>query len=325
MNYVAGAYYYKDDGYALAKNQGALAGGLGLPSFVPGYYGLTHFGVGTKAKAVYGQIDYKLTDALTGTLGVRRTSEDKSGDVWAANTNAAFDLPGSPGVSYQPTFDKTGVRSPQSASTKFTATTPVAALGYKFNDDLTVFGRVAKGFKSGGYPVEAPLTAVSNPMKPFNLTNFQFSQLPPGSTSPTMVNAGKNHTQGLEVEGAFKITSDWMVQFGYGYLSAKFDRYMVYNVGRVLVDAAANTVPLQAPKNTFSLGVTGKLAQTPVGVLRGMVDVRYSDTLYFYGAQKSSTVTNAAVGPSPENSKSKAMTIVNAQLTVRAVPSWPCG
>ena len=68
INYVAGLYTFKDDGFT-NNPQNFFFGSATFDS----RYGFT-----TKANSAYGQLDYKLSDALTLTGGVRHTKEDKT-------------------------------------------------------------------------------------------------------------------------------------------------------------------------------------------------------------------------------------------------------
>jgi hypothetical protein len=158
------------------------------------------------------------------------------------------------------------------------------ALVHKIDANTNVFARVASGFKSGGYPAEAPVTALGGPTSPFlperstsyevgtkmglmggkaqlNITGFvtkitdmQMSLLPPGSGSPTMVNAGQATTKGLEVEAQWRPTTGTRLYASYGYLDATLDQYNTFGPTGQVVDAASNTVMPGAPKNTLNLG-----------------------------------------------------------------------
>lgn len=343
INYVAGLYWYKDNGASYSNDQGAF-----LTLLPPtALFGASAFGynqqmshVTTEAKAVFGQIDYKLTDAWTATAGFRHTSEKKGGSVWKTRTNANFSAPGSAGVSY--------IINPGSATADFSANTPVLALNYKVNADLNIYGRVAKGFKSGGFPTQASTATLAlTPFEPekstsyevgfksqlwggraqvnaalfrTNVTNFQVSQLPAGSTTPTMVNAGKAEYQGFEVEGALVVADGWKLQGGYGYLEAEYKEYMQFNQFGALINAADNTMPVYAPRHSLTLSLDGRLARTPIGTLRGIIDARYTSKAYNYSAQRTATGTNVAIGNSTETSTVPSTTIVNARLLLAGVP-----
>ena len=334
VNYVGGAYYFKDDGNTVQNQIGSFY------SFVAGSVkrGQTNFTVGTEAKALFGQADFKLDDKTTLTGGLRTTQETKSGSVErtaGANQNYVA------GAAYTPVYAVTG-----SNEAKFSDTTPSAALSYKLDTNNIVFGRIAKGFKSGGFPLEAPskdaaLTAFkpekstsfevgtkgANQIASYALTAFvtklkdqQVSYLPVGSTSPTTTNAGASTYQGLELEGAIKLDADTRVQASYGYLNAKFDHYNSLGISGQMVDAASNLVVGYAPKNTFNLNLERSIANTEFGKLKGMLEYRYTGAYYNYPANISMTAPNAIPGNFAGDSKMSALGIVNARLTLNNIP-----
>ena len=350
MNYVLGAYLFEDDGNTHTFQNGALYS-FTPPSIAPTPYRQPWYRTETKAKAVYGQVDYKVTSALTATLGMRYTREEKHGDLWRINTNSSYAMPAStsvvcsssvPAPCYQAGF------TPAGAKETFTASTPVVALAYKINDGLNVYGRVARGFKSGGFPLEAQTAAQAlKPYSPEKSTSYEagfkstllggkanlnvavfrtdvsdwhVSQLPVGGTQPVIVNAGKARTQGLEIEAAFQIADGWRAQLSYGYLDAELKRFMQYTQTGVLVDAASNSVLGYAPQNQFALNLDGRLAKTSWGTLRGIVDYVYTDEFYNYAGQKSATASNAAVGNSAAESKMPSTGYVNGRLLLSGIP-----
>ena len=342
MNYVLGAYFFTEDGNTLSAQSGSFF------TFTAGFPGYKQpwYRVETDAKALYGQVDYKLTESLTGTAGLRFTSETKKGELWRTNTNASFAPPGSTGVTYQAGY------TPQSAETSFSATTPVLALAYRVNETLNVYGRIAKGFKSGGYPLESNISAATatGPLVPYkpetsvsyeagvktsflggkaqlnaavfrtDVSDWHISLLPTGGTTPSIVNAGKVQSQGLELEGILQIADGWRVQAGYGYLDAKFKAYQSLNQLGAVVDISGNTVVGYSPKQQLSLNLDGRLARTAWGTLRGIVDYVYTSEYYNYAGQNTSVGSNVGVGNSADESRMPAQGIVNARLLLAGIP-----
>lgn len=152
LSYVAGLYVFRDDGGTLTDQMGQYF----TFGFAPAKERWLYYRTQTYAKAVYGQLDYKLTRDLTGTLGVRRSWEERRGFLWSTEGSL-----GNPTTTQRV--------APQGAAASFSATTPVAALTYKLKEGITVFGRYAKGFKSGGFPLEAE--TVAQALRPFNQEN----------------------------------------------------------------------------------------------------------------------------------------------------------
>lgn len=345
MNYVVGYYQFKDDGTTTSFQSGNFY----TFSTAAQAYRIPQYRVTTNAKAVYGQVDYKLTDALTGTLGYRRTTEEKGGGTVRQNANSSW-VP----TTYQSTVNPAGLWTPNESKAAWAATTPVLALAYRVNENLNVFGRMAKGFKSGGFSLEAQTLAdTKTPFNPerstayevgvktnfwngkgqFNatlfrtdVTDFHISQLPPGGSTPVILNAGKLRSQGLELESNFVLADGWKLQANYGYLDAKFTEYMTLNQFGNMVDVAANTMVPNAAKHTFSLSLDGRLAKTTLGTLRGIMDFNYSAKYYNYAAQKSQPVgagtptEEIAVGNTAAESEMPARTTINARLLLTGVP-----
>lgn len=346
MNYVMGVYAFRDDGYTLANQMGHY---LTFSPLAIGHQQL-YYRTKTSAEAVYGQMDYKLTEALTGTLGLRYSREKKQGDLWKIfGPNNGMGMVGA----YVPVMDATqtivlDTFSPKSNNAKFSSTTPVAALSYKINPGLTVFGRVAKGFKSGGFPLEAQTpaqalipydqetstafelgvkSAFNDGKAQLNATifstdvkDYHINQLPPGGMSPVTVNAGKLKSEGLEVEGLYQLAPGWRLQASYGYLRMKFKEYNTFNPAGVIVNVAGNTKASYAPKHQLTLNLDGRLARTPIGILRGIIDYSYTSSYLNYHGQISPVGTNVAIGNSAEESTLPSLSMVNARLLLTGVP-----
>ena len=328
INYVTGLYYFKDDGSTIQDQIG------GFFSFSPLAirHRQTNFGLGTDAKAIYGQMDYPIAEATTLTAGLRSTSEEKTGSVWRSTT-VAYPMA-------TPVWQAGMAPGDVNVKAKFSSTTPTLALNQKLDSNTMVFGRVAKGFKSGGFPLEAPtLAQATTAFKPEESTSYelgakgskgdstyavtafttklknqQISYLPVGSTSPTTTNAGASSYKGLEIEGSTKLGKDTKVQLGYGYLDAKFDEYMSTGIAGGVVNAASNLVVGYAPKHTFNLNLESNLGNTDFGKLKGLIEYRYTAAYYNYAANISMTAPNAIAGNNAADSKMPALGIVNARL-----------
>ena len=333
LKYVAGVYAFMDDGTTLSRQSGSFF------TFDPRYLGykLVNFNVTTEAKAAFGQIDYDISKQATLTGGMRYTSETKGVHAWRDNSNASFAEVGAA------TLDST-------AQASFSAFTPSAAAVYKIDANTNVFARIAGGFKSGGFPAEAPLIpGSSSPTTPFKpekstsyeagtkmslmggkgqlsvtgfltkVTDMQLSLLPAGSGTPTMVNAGEATTKGIEVEAQFLPTSGVRLHLGYGFLDAAFDKFESPGVDGKMVDAASNTVMPGAPKHTLNLGLDARIAKNSLGTWRAIVDMRHISSRYTYAGQISATAPNSAIGNSAAESLMPALTTVNARLLLADV------
>ncbi|WP_186453852.1 TonB-dependent receptor [Denitratisoma sp. DHT3] len=380
LNYVAGYYAYKERSHTY--NPQTSGGGFNFA---------TDFSGSVEAKALFAQLDYAFNDKWSGSLGVRRSIDEKGVDSSQYGTGTTFDgamtaagLPAfinlgtlipvttslgdplsviAPGVALDYAKQPTGATTVAYpavfhavAKKSFASTTPALSLTYKFNDGFNVYGRIAKGFRSGGFAAEAGGGSVAQVTAarttPFNpekstttelgfkatlldgkakingalyqnkITDLQTNQLVAGTTSSIIVNAGKATYQGLELEGQFVVADGWRVGASWGYIDAKFDQYMDngLNNGGALIDTASNRTPAYAPKHTINLNVDGRIAKTAWGTLRGVVDVTYTDKMYNLAGNKSLAAPNAGGANDAEMCLIPSKTLVNARLTLAGVP-----
>ncbi|SNS06322.1 iron complex outermembrane recepter protein [Sphingomonas laterariae] len=282
LNYVIGAYYFDDDGFVL--NPQSFFSGLSNTD--------SRFGFTTKAYAAYAQVDYKITDALTLTGGLRYTHEKKTVERYLARLTAAgrvvvVDLP-------------EGVTPPA----KFEKMSPTATLAYEFNPNLNVYARYAQGYRSGGFNATASSTIdVQRIFKPqvqdtyelglksrlldnklqLNIAAFQndvsdlqLSVFVPGiSASSILVNAGKARVRGLEIEAVARPSDALTVQAGIGYLDSKYLQYLDGGI-----DVADNRAFPHAPKYTVSTNVDWRVLQGDFGKLNLIVDLNFMSSYY---------------------------------------------
>lgn len=313
INYVAGLYAFKDDGFT-NNPQSFFFGSATFDS----RYGFT-----TKANSAYGQLDYKLTDALTLTGGVRHTKEDKT----VSRLLSAGPTPLIPAGT--------------AAATSFSSTTPMASVGYKLSEQMSVYVRYAEGFKSGGFNGEAQTTAeTTTPFRPekvksvelglkstlaggkaqVNVALFQnritdlqqavFTAA--GSAASNIRNVGQATTQGLEVEAAFRPLADLRLQAGYGYLHARFDELLELGV-----NVAGNRAVVHAPRHTLSLLADAVLARTSYGKLRGVADYAFTGSHYLYPYQLTQTDPGSAVAA---NTRVRAAGLLNLRVALSDIP-----
>jgi iron complex outermembrane receptor protein len=309
LNYVLGAYYFKDDGFT-RNPQNYFGGTFNFDS---------NYGFTTKSTAFFSQVDYSLSERLTLTGGLRRTNETKTID-------RQLGFNGSIGAAFIPLVPKG-----TTAAADFSATTPLAIASFKLTPTTNVYFKYAEGFKSGGFNGEygvvnpSPAGIASNvaetktPFKPEMQKTFELGakyrfasglgyvnaalfqnkindlQLAiftaDGAAASVIRNAGKATTKGFELESSYLFTQDFRANMSYGYLDAKYDEFMDGGV-----NVAANRAYVHAPKNSFNLGVDWKLANTAWGPLRLIADYIYKDAFFAYPFQLASSGTgyNAA-------------------------------
>lgn len=137
-------------------------------------------------------------------------------------------------------------------SAKFSAPTGHLTVDYRATDDINFYGRIAKGYRSGGFNARQSTSVANNvPLIPFNeetiwsyeigaKTEFfnrlrlngaifynvypdQLATIPipiigGGSVGTQTVNAGKTIYTGIELEGKFQITDNFSVDGSFGYV-----------------------------------------------------------------------------------------------------------
>lgn len=153
LNYVVGAFAYKEKAETLGPqrffgflNQVGAPGAADLQS---------DYGSHTKAWALYAQLDYRLTEALKMTLGARYTNEVKDIRRKFAVGTPRFTL-----------FDVPYGGVPDA---KFNNFSPTATLSYEASDNINVYARWARGYKSGGFNGETDVAGLIG--QPFNCTS----------------------------------------------------------------------------------------------------------------------------------------------------------
>lgn len=195
--------------------------------------------------AVYGQADWKVTDQLTLTAGVRKTTDERSSGP--SETFVLF----SPLQPY-PTGLDAGAGAKLFAS--FDATTWNLAVNYQFNRDLNAYATVRKGFKSGGFNGTA-IDPADQFFQPEEVTDYEagvkglselggwqvryavdvfyddytniqrFVNLATVPASTVTRNAAAGSIAGVDLDVTVAPTDWFSASLQYTYLDAKYDSY----------------------------------------------------------------------------------------------------
>jgi len=252
FNWIAGLYYLQDD--VDADNRYVT------PAF-PGGHATQTYTQETTAWAVFARGDVRLLPKLTATLGVRYTDEEKE-----FSTVNGFAATG-------PVLILT--RKP--SHTRFSGD---FVLDYAFNDDVRLYGSVARGFKAGGVNggvVFNPLQVTSfNPELVtayevgtktrlldgaatlnaaaffYDYTDLQMlvtRDLGSGVPTPVIDNAGAAEVLGLEIEGTWAVSDALRINAALGLLDTKFTKYVDFGGA----NHTGNQLP-SAPKTSFTFG-----------------------------------------------------------------------
>jgi iron complex outermembrane recepter protein len=264
FNYVAGLYYFEESGHTDNPLFLDLFGAPPINSF---------YALDNDAWAVFAQVDYTppiLDDRLRVTAGVRHTREDKS--IMRSYVAGGFTV------------------VPESDFSKdYRNTSPTLIAEYRVNDDINVYGKVARGWKAGVFNAESSVPAeLNNPIDPEVVTSWelgmksrwldnrvnanlaafynqhkdmQISRFDQASAQSSFTNAGKANVQGIELELIAQPIDGLEISVAYGWLDAEYDEYI--DTCR-LTPTGANPCPAGvAPGDAYDAKNVNKFAYTP--------------------------------------------------------------
>ncbi|MFG6439068.1 TonB-dependent receptor [Roseateles sp. LKC17W] len=264
LTWVAGAYLFEED----------ITRSIRYNTFInPNFTFRLKFEptVENKAKALFGQSRYALTDTLKLVTGVRFSKDTKSArDEF---NGGGLTIPASP-------FNRT---------VDFSQTTWKLGLDWDLTRDTFVYGSVSTGYKAGGFNTSSDtltykpeeLTAVELGIKTQAFKNrlqlsasvfaYDYADLQLTSTVCTTnaqnvntcgsrtVNAASAKMTGLELEGRLRPWNDGTFDFGLSYNKSRFGSYQPVNkppaAPTVVIDWTGQPLD-RAPKGSLRLGYT---------------------------------------------------------------------
>lgn len=141
LDYVTGVYYFDERNTTELGQVFSLAAMGGFPVVLADFI----FDNDTEAWAAYGQVDYRVTDKLTATVGGRYTDEEK--------TLSLRDLQPAGNASDHTNQNLDALGIPRKLTSSMF--TPRFALSYQQTGDLLFFASATRGFKSGGWNASA--------------------------------------------------------------------------------------------------------------------------------------------------------------------------
>ena len=343
LTYVGGVYYIREDNRTNFANVSITAAG------VPTLSADRVMENNTDAIAGYFQGDYKLTDALTFTAGIRYTAEFK--DISFVPNSTPL-----PSVGINQPFNTLDiVRAGNPVNQSAHVWTPRFALNWKLKPDVSVYASATKGFKSGGWVSRAYNAAGMFPFGKetiwsyetglrsefldrrvrLNLTGFFFrdydNQLPAGRENPLVPgqiiyvtrNFADLRNYGLESELTLVPVRGLNVSWTAGLQRAKFvavDPTVLTQAGRCKAGVAATT-----NCNQGIVTATGDIAlPSRVAPFNSTVNLSYTADLGTFQLIPSGTwaYTDGSF-PSAQNDVrgfQKEHSLFNAGLTLRNRP-----
>ena len=289
LKVLLGAFYSRED---VNRTETIVFGPASILSALVAPAQLTwDFGVGLKSKsyALFGQIQWEPIDKLSLTLG-GRFSWDEKDIVFDTRTTVPIVI-----SNYNTAISR-----------KWHSFDPSVTLSYKFTPDVMGYVSYTSGFKSGAFQFIATSPAVAqqvaNPesvdsyeaglrstlldrhlrlniavfnMNYRNLQQLRLVPLGPNFSQVVIANAASSRIRGFEMEGRAVFSSNWSLDFSYGYLDAKFKNY-VFNT---TLDFSGNRMQ-RAPQHTLSLGLNFE-AKTGLGDLTSRIGYAYRSKIFF--------------------------------------------
>jgi iron complex outermembrane receptor protein len=210
----------------------------------------------SQAEAIYGNIDYDITDTLRLTGGLRINWDHKNGQV---DYREIFDTAGvffAPGITALDVTPGQGANAGGPAHERATVTNTdwTGKIGAEWQPDsqTLIYGSISKGYKSGGLalldispiPVVKPETLydfeggiketlgrqllIDAGVYYYDYQNLQQFLTVEGANnlfSSELISAQRARTYGFELESIWSPTSDFQVAFNYSYLNARFTQF----------------------------------------------------------------------------------------------------
>jgi iron complex outermembrane receptor protein len=283
VSYIAGLYYFRQDIDSFSQSCfGTIAG---VPAFLRGVCGDTSGNITTTSKAAFANADWRLSDALTLTAGLRYTKEEKDLDY----LQNGFPFGVAPSLPRQK--DRLADND----------TSPTVSLLWKATSDVNIYASVSRGFKSGGWNLDnitsnsitrfsqlrftaesawnyelgaktswldnrLTLNAAIYRIKYEELQAVQLQQVLGGGGAVVAVvsNAANARSQGVELEMTARPTENLLLSAAVGYSSAEYTDYLDRTAAGTTLNFSGNRLD-NAPEWTRTASVQYTL---PAGALR---------------------------------------------------------
>ena len=270
VDWIVGGFYYHDTSDRTDSFR------VGLNSAVRAAAGTTATDVALsdykiESYALFGQATFHLTGALDVTLGGRYTNDKKRATQAGTTTDRAPIIVAA--------FTTTNRASYKSFD-------PRIVVAYKLTPDANVYASYSTGFKSGGFQfvpfskAQADVLFEPEDIKAYEVgfktewldralringaayyydyRNLQISRivLPPGTTAPVSLisNAASSTIKGMDLEITARPSRNFEVNVAYGYLDAKYDRY-IFNA----TTDFSNTRMVRAPEHSINVGAEWRI------------------------------------------------------------------
>ena len=305
LSWILGGYYSKETGNEFTVSRT-------LPPILPTNPGITDGDVTNKSVAVFGQANYRVSDAVRITAGLRWTEETKS--LRSRNRNAlGCNIP----VSIRINGACDGILSDSYSDWSY-----LLSLDWTPSNGTLLYARTSRGFKGGGQNLrgQASDPRTFNPFRPETVTDYEVGtkldlldrrlrlnlagyyaiyediqrstsiQPPTGSATTLITNAAKAKIKGIEAEMTAQPTDRLTLNVNASYTDAGYARFMDTIIG----DRSNERFPV--PRWTLATNMTYALP-TSLGDLKFIAGWNWrSATSLRPAALVQSSVTQKAYG-----------------------------
>jgi iron complex outermembrane receptor protein len=337
VHYTGGLYYFSEGGNFDNPQQFF---GIAPTNQTPDYtYLRPHFTYTTEAFAIYGQGEYTpniLDDKLTLTFGLRYSNESKTG------TRGESGVVGVPSASGNIVpFPIVLIPDGTFVSKSWDAVTPTFIAKYDFMENANVYAKYARGFKSGGFNLDA--SSVAETQHPFDAelvdeyeigakmrlldgrlqisaaafwdehSDLQLSVFLPSKAGTIEVvrNAGGSQSRGFELE-IQALPTPWLSLSGsLGYTDNTYTSFIDDGV-----DVANDRAFSYAPPVTATFNVDATVWQGNWGEAHLVVDYIHQDRFFVFPY---SLTANPNVAQNAHNDQTDAVNRVNLRLALREI------
>jgi iron complex outermembrane receptor protein len=301
LRWLVGAFFYDESStldvpFELVQ----LAAAFGYP---PGYSERSFADLESQSYAAFADLTYDLTDALTASVGLRYSREEKSiayshGSNWPdADFQALIDAVFGPGSGLTPDMFRFAPLFSTDEERDYDDASPRFVLSNRFSGDLMAYLSASRGYKAGGFNasfVPTPSELFFDPEKAWSYelgakstwldgrlrvnaaayyVDWEDQQarafLPfgPGFTL-LIANAPETVSQGADLEISVQPTAGLLLSAGYSYIDAEFEDFSNAPGG----DATGKRLPFIARDN-INASVSWR---KPIGAaLHGLVRLDY--------------------------------------------------
>jgi len=281
----------------------AASGGLPFEMNADGSAGYLYYGqndLETTSTAVFGQVDYKATDELTLTAGIRYSNDEKEG---GDNVFAYLSVP----------------NTTHALKEDWSKVTWRLQADWQMDDDTLLYGYVATGYRSGGFNLGAASVDDISVVDPeellayevgykkvlldgrmnLNATAYYYdyedlqvfsSEVNNGVTTTHYSNAAEASVLGLELEVQAMVTDDLVLDVSYSYANSEYKKYEARdsiacaifgpsNGDCAIQDLSGNQLNL-SPESKFSLSAMQYFEFEDAGEISLMVGYSYIGEQY---------------------------------------------